>query len=60
MSEASRSTGAGGWGARLGPAAVCGAAVVVPVAYAPNLDAPFTAPKLALLFLAAGDRKSVV
>lgn len=54
MSGASRSTGAEGWGARLGPAAVCGAALAVPVVYAPNLDAPFTAPKLALLLVAAG------
>ncbi|HEY8926824.1 MAG TPA: O-antigen ligase family protein, partial [Polyangia bacterium] len=54
MSGASRSSGAGGWGARLGPAAVCGAALAVPVVYAPNLDAPFTAPKLALLLVAAG------
>jgi O-antigen ligase len=46
-------TGSDGWGACLGPAVVCGAAVAVPMAYLPNLDTPFTAPKLTLLLLAA-------
>lgn len=48
-----RATGPDGWGARLGPAVVCGAAVAVPMAYLPDLDTPFTAPKLTLLLAAA-------
>jgi O-antigen ligase len=52
MAVAARATITEIWGARLGPAAVCGAAMVVPLVYLPNLDSVFSQPKLALLLVA--------
>jgi O-antigen ligase len=39
-------------GARIGPAAVVVALLVVPLLYVPGLDSPFTQPKLAVLLIA--------